>query len=51
VAVVAGVALLATCLGARAPVAGGARQAVAGHVRVDQVGYATHEPKRAFPPA
>jgi len=38
--VVAGVALLATCLGARAPVAGA--------VRVDQVGYAVHEPKRAF---
>jgi hypothetical protein len=47
-AVLAGVTLLATCLGARAPVAGGAPQTVAGAVRVDQVGYATHEPKRAF---
>jgi hypothetical protein len=34
-AVVAGVALLATCLGARAPVAGGPQRAAAGAVRVD----------------
>ena len=47
-AVVAGVALLATCLGARAPVTAGAARVVAGAVRVDQVGYAAHEPKRAF---
>jgi endoglucanase len=46
-AVVAGVALLATCLGARAPVTSAAA-AVAGAVRVDQVGYAADEPKRAF---
>jgi len=47
-AVVAGVALLATCLGARGPAAGGTQRAVGGVVRVDQVGYASHEAKRAF---
>jgi hypothetical protein len=38
--VAAGAALLACCVGAPAPAAGGARQAIGGVVRVDQVGYA-----------
>jgi endoglucanase len=47
--VVAGAALLALCVGAPAPAAGGGgRKAIGGVIRVDQVGYAAREPKRAF---